>query len=42
MYWKTIWIPQILGAVFGGVFVFRLGRSKTPEILLHTMEEFTG
>lgn len=21
---------------------FRLGRSKTPEILLHTMEEFTG
>ena len=42
MYWKTIWIPQILGAVFGGVFVFHLGRSKTPEILLHTMEEFTG
>ena len=42
MYWKTIWIPQILGAVFGGVFVFRLGRSKTPKILLHTMEEFTG
>lgn len=42
MYWKTIWIPQILGAVFGGVFVFRLGRSKTPEILLHAMEEFTG
>ena len=42
MYWKTIWIPQILGAVFGGVFVFRLGKSKTPEILLRTMEEFTG
>lgn len=42
MYWKTIWIPQILVAVLGGVLIFRLGRSHTPEILLHTLEEFTG
>ena len=25
MSWRVIWIPELLGAVLGGIFVFRLG-----------------
>lgn len=35
MYWKTIWIPQILGAVFGGVFVFVWERAKHRKLAAH-------
>lgn len=42
MSWRAIWIPQLLGAVLSGIFVFRLGTGESPKILLHGCEEFFG
>ena len=42
MSWRVIWIPELLGAVLGGIFVFRLGMGTMPKTVLHACEEFTG
>ena len=42
MSWRVIWIPELLGAVLGGIFVFRLGMGTMPKTVLHVCEEFTG
>lgn len=42
MSWRVIWIPELLGAVLGGIFVFRLGMGTMPKTVLHACEEVTG
>ena len=42
MSWRVIWIPQLLAAVLGGIFVFRLGSGTVPKTVLHTCEEIAG
>ena len=42
MSWRVIWRPELLGAVLGGIFVFRLGMGTMPKTVLHACEEFTG
>ncbi len=42
MSWRVIWIPEILGAVLSGIFVFRLGTGTVPHTILHTCEEIVG
>ena len=42
MSWRVIWIPQLLAAVLGGIFVFRLGSGSVPKTVLHTCEEIAG
>ena len=42
MSWRVIWIPELLGAVLGGIFVFRLGMGTMTKTVLHVCEEFTG
>ncbi len=42
MSWRVIWIPELLGAVLGGIYVFRLGTGTMPGTILHTCEEFAG
>lgn len=42
MSWRVIWIPETLGALLGGIFVFRLGRGTMPKTVLHACEEFAG
>lgn len=42
MSWRVIWIPQLLGAVISGIFVFRLGTGIVPGTVLHTCEEIVG
>ena len=39
MSWRVIWIPELLGAVLGGIFVFRLGMGTMPKTVLHACEE---
>ena len=31
MSWRVIWIPELLGAVLGGIFVFRLGGNNAEN-----------
>ena len=42
MSFRLLWIPKLLGAVFGGIFVFRLGTGTTPQTIVHAWEEFAG
>lgn len=42
MSFRTLWIPQLFGAVLSGIFVFRLGTGTTPQTIVHTWEELTG
>ena len=42
MSWRVIWIPELLGAVLGGIFVFRLGMGTMPKTVLNACEEVTG
>ena len=42
MSWRVIWIPQLLGAVISGIFVFRLGTGTVPRTILRTCEEIAG
>lgn len=42
MSWRVIGIPELLGAVLGGIFVFRLSMGTMPKTVLHVCEEFTG
>lgn len=42
MNWRVIWIPQLLGAVMSGIFVFRLGTGTVPRTVLHSCEEIAG
>lgn len=42
MSWRVIWIPQLLGAVMSGIFVFRLGTGTVPRTVLHSCEEIAG
>ena len=41
MSWRVIWIPELLGAVLGGIFVFRLGMGTMPKTVLNACEEVT-
>ncbi len=42
MSFRLLWIPKLLVAVFGGIFVFRLGTGTTPQTIVHAWEEFAG
>ena len=42
MSWIVNWIPELLGAVVGGSFVFRLGMGTMPKTVLQACEEVTG
>lgn len=42
MNFRVIWIPGLLGAVFGGIFVFRMGAGEVSKTVLHACEEFAG
>lgn len=42
MSFRTLWIPQLFGAVLSGIFVFRLGTGTTPQTIVHTWEELAG
>lgn len=42
MGFRVIWIPELLGAILSGVFVFRIGTGTIPKTVLHTCEEFAG
>lgn len=42
MGFRIIWISELLGAIFSGAFVFRIGTGTVPKTVLHACEEFTG
>ena len=42
MNFRVIWIPGLLGAVLGGIFVFRMGTGAVPGTVLRACEELAG
>lgn len=42
MNFRGIWIPELLGAMFGGIFVFRMGTGTAAKTILHACEEIAG
>ena len=42
MGFRVIWIPELLGAMLGGIFVFHMGTGSLPKTVLHACEEVAG